>query len=1632
MSQIVLTIAQYDAATRPFNVEDEVIIQDTATNLFSLSGIKIAQMGLDNVDFIECTGDGFVWNVSQAKAIAGTNIRFVAADNVQLFDSTDNLKTLTPSELAALAQKGLDSIRSTGPAQQTYRVDQFKALGGIRLDAADQILIEDDSVVLSTLTPAELDKLDNVDDKILSRDGNPIALSVVQLAVLTASNFVATDVVVLQDSADNLQALSPNGIRGMDEKGVDRIDSTTDDTLRLSVEQASALLETTIELTAGDKVILASLDTDLQMLSGTLITQLAARGVDEIAVTGGSTLSLDVAQVKALATTNITLSADDIVTLADTAANLQTLSPAEIKKLGVLGLDKIGATDTTLVLTVDQAAALASTGIGFTSEKSVIVRGTSQELAAGLNVPELTALAAKGVDVLDAEGAGSLVLNVAEFNALGGIALSADDSKIIIDAGSVIGALSPEAIARFAAKGIDSIVATGNPGELSLSMAQLNALGSVALTAGNTVTLADTAANLQALTPSEIFGLNDKLIDFIDSTDNTLSLSVNQAVTLLETQIGLSTDDVVTLADTAASLQGLAPELIADLAGKGIDKIDVTSSNGENNSLTLSVAQAVGLLATNITLSAGDIVTLAGTAANLQTLDPDQIRRLGVKGIDKIDATDSVLPLTVDQAVALAGTGIVFAQGDIVTVSGTFAELTQKLNVDELTALAAKGDITLDSTDNANAFNVAEFNALGGIKLAADDVTTIIDSAAAFEGLSPEQIAKFAQKGIDSIQVTGDGRLSLTVDQFNALGSVGLTTTNTVTLADTAAKLQALSPAGILRLNDKFIDVIDSTENTLSLSVEQAVTLLPTQIRLSADDVVTLADTAANLQGLTPELIAQLAGKGIDKVDATGNVLALTVAQAAALAGANITVAADDVVTLADTSANLQTLSGTQITQLAAKGIDLIDVTNQDSQDNRLNLSIAQAIALANTETMKIVAGDDVILHATAADLQNLSDDRITKLGQKGVDVIDAEGDNTALSLSFLQAKALANTPITLAANDDVTLTLTLTELKTLSGTQLSALRAKGVDHFVVTNPGNETITLTVAQLDALLGVDVTGLQNVVLTDTGAALGGLSPEKVAQLANLDVVSLNASNDILVLNLAQLNALGAVGLTAADSITMLDTSAWLAELTGERISALAVQGVDKINALDDEWNMTIAQAKALAATGISLGAADDVTLKGMAAELASLLLSEITDLGKKNLDMIDVTSGNLILSAAQAAVLAGTASLRFSAEDAVTASGTGASLAALTVAQMGALSAKGIDALDASDNQLRLSRAQFAALGDVALTAGDAVTVFGTGADLAGFTSAQIGALGAKGVDALDASDNQLNLSVAQFAALGDLALTAGDLVSLSDTGANLASLTATQIGALAAKGIDALDASSDQLSLSFAQFAALGDVALTAGDTVSLSDTGAALAGVAAAEIGALAAKGVDGLDASDNVINFSLEQFNALGTLSLAADDVIKVQGTLSADTFIGKNVDQVFFGLGGNDIIRGSAGDTTLSGGAGNDRLYGGSGHDTFVFDMRPNARSNKDVIANWSAASDTIQLENAVFAKLSRTGVLNKAYFTNNAVAKDANDYVGYDRGTGNLWYDSNGSAAGGQVVFANIGRNKTIGFADFVVI
>jgi Ca2+-binding RTX toxin-like protein len=139
----------------------------------------------------------------------------------------------------------------------------------------------------------------------------------------------------------------------------------------------------------------------------------------------------------------------------------------------------------------------------------------------------------------------------------------------------------------------------------------------------------------------------------------------------------------------------------------------------------------------------------------------------------------------------------------------------------------------------------------------------------------------------------------------------------------------------------------------------------------------------------------------------------------------------------------------------------------------------------------------------------------------------------------------------------------------------------------------------------------------------------------------------------------------------------------------------------------------------------------------------------------------------------------------------------------------------------------------------------------------------------------------------------------------------------------------------------------------------------------------------------------------------------------------------------LTGNDFaqtIFGNAGANTVNGKGGNDTLTSGGGNDILVFDTALNDAANVDTITDYDAAADVIHIDNAVFSALTATGALAASAFRDIAAApKDADDRIIYNSGTGNLYYDADGSgSAFGNIKFAHLANLAELTAADFVVI
>ena len=173
-----------------------------------------------------------------------------------------------------------------------------------------------------------------------------------------------------------------------------------------------------------------------------------------------------------------------------------------------------------------------------------------------------------------------------------------------------------------------------------------------------------------------------------------------------------------------------------------------------------------------------------------------------------------------------------------------------------------------------------------------------------------------------------------------------------------------------------------------------------------------------------------------------------------------------------------------------------------------------------------------------------------------------------------------------------------------------------------------------------------------------------------------------------------------------------------------------------------------------------------------------------------------------------------------------------------------------------------------------------------------------------------------------------------------------------------------------------------------------------------------------EGHDTVVSTISYGLRPGQEIETLQLAratGDRPLKLAGNAFGQTLIGNH------------------GDNTLLGGLGNDMLTGRGGRDTFVFDTAPGP-GNVDRITDFSHADDTIRLAKAIFSALS-PGALAASAFKDLGVAGarvDADDRILYDHRSGALFYDADGSGAGGRVQVAVLDTKPLIDHTDFFVV
>ena len=164
---------------------------------------------------------------------------------------------------------------------------------------------------------------------------------------------------------------------------------------------------------------------------------------------------------------------------------------------------------------------------------------------------------------------------------------------------------------------------------------------------------------------------------------------------------------------------------------------------------------------------------------------------------------------------------------------------------------------------------------------------------------------------------------------------------------------------------------------------------------------------------------------------------------------------------------------------------------------------------------------------------------------------------------------------------------------------------------------------------------------------------------------------------------------------------------------------------------------------------------------------------------------------------------------------------------------------------------------------------------------------------------------------------------------------------------------------------------------------------------------------------------------------LFLKGTGAIDGTGNADANTIAGNARANVLTGGAGRDVLRGNGGNDTLIGGPGIDSLTGGGGADRFRL-LSPD--DGRDRIVDFTHGLDKIEFSAFGFGGglLDGMDVGATQRFVVGTTATLPTGQILYDQPTGVLFWDANGSLAGGRVQVAVLTGSPVLTAADIVIV
>lgn len=680
------------------------------SQILDADGAKIGPVSLVNTtvvgdqldpQIVALAGGGYVivWteNIGTSGHSQEINAQVFNADGIKIGQELEiNVKESNIQwfhKITALADGGF-AVTWHDASDGTYYTRAFQ-------NDTEQATLSDTASAISALTVSEVANLRQLDiDTITISDGDRVTLSkAVAAGLIDISGFRITgaDGIVVAGSGEALGDFSVADIAKLKTLGVTGLD-VSDDKVTLALDQAMAYLGAGITLVAGDAATVEMTFPQLMALESN-ITALAAFGMKVIDLAENE-VALGLVGYRYLDSIGVRFAASDVLTLTDYKSNIVNLTVAQIAELaewGITNIDTNAAETEPAVLSLAQAKAFAAGGISFAADELVHLSDSVAALS-GLSAGDIANLATVGVSKVVADQALAITVSQVAAYAQHDIRIEAVNGTVSVrDTGANFAELATDLIAGLSGLGITAFDVTDDEAVLSLAAIKAYAAVNVHFASNDRIVMGVTAASLAAASSNDLAQAKAFGIAAITTAESSLDLTVATARKVKSAGLALNSDFTARIADTAANLlavsfqdvasyremgvdglrvvdtgsaiAGLSLANIANLAGRSVTEVDVT-----NGAVRLSLAQANQFAASEIVFDAADTVAVTASSATLS--DPDTLDLIGLAAIhiDRVDASDNKLILTLAAAETYLGASIGFTAADAVTVKISYAE----------------------------------------------------------------------------------------------------------------------------------------------------------------------------------------------------------------------------------------------------------------------------------------------------------------------------------------------------------------------------------------------------------------------------------------------------------------------------------------------------------------------------------------------------------------------------------------------------------------------------------------------------------------------------------------------------------------------------------------------------------------------------------------------------------------------------------------------------------------------------------------------------------------------------------------------------------------------------------------------